>query len=58
MKKTRTNIIQAAICNNLCDKIDGEKHPYCKELAMGLEIEDLGKMSMFKGFLKKKKKVW
>jgi len=49
---TRDKILQATVCDKLCDS-DNEKHPFCKELALSLEIEELGKMALFKSVIKK-----
>ena len=53
-EKTKLTILQAAVCNNLCDKNDKEKHKYCKSLMMDLEMDEMAKAGMFKTVIKKK----
>ena len=53
-EESKTQILQTAICNYLCDPDANTKHEYCKILQSEMEFDDMAKASLFKSVIKKK----
>ena len=52
-QKEKDLVLEATLCNYLCDGENGEKSTFCSEMQRSLPLELLGKMALYQTLMKK-----